>query len=1182
MKEFSRLFFLIYILVFTFELNGNVNKEEIFTAEEKAWIKKHNEIKVGSEKDWIPFDYQDDNGKHKGISQDYLDKVSGLSGLKFTVHFDTWSNLIDKIKSKEIDLLPSLYYSDERNEYIEFTNTYLKLAEYLFTLKETQKITSPSELHGKTLAVVKGYQVHDWLKKRHPKVKIVLKNTLLECIQALSAGEVYGYIGDLPSTQALQGRYFITNIKANTIVLDRDPVGLHMGARKDQKILATIISKAFDKISRKEKEEIFSKYANERKEKVGLRGAFGFGRPPYMYDRNSAKGIEEAIVRRALQSQGLKLLEVRQMPIERGQTVLVDNPEMDFSVGVLEQDDGLFYSQNFVKYENIAITRKSDKIKLNDVNDLLNYKVLAWSKAYNMLGSEFNKHFNPLDSPASYKEIFDQRQQHEIFFKKEADVIIVDKNIFDLYLNQLKHKYDTNQEYDFHRIFLKPTWVKVSFRDKVLRDSFDRGLQKLIENGMYDEIISKFLEVDLQKQLDLSQLLAMLSAKYMYEKNFKALEQLLTKFNKIDIIKGIEVLSKNDKKSVLKFEHLKHGLTHVDAFSWGDSQLNKIEKISYFEENGNTQPVGTIRVYFKVNDIKDIDISYIPNLEFFKDLKEDYKYITSVYRRLGLDFKTIQFSVEDQKWIQEHPKVSFVGDPNWLPFEGFDEEGKYIGIVAEYLAEIEKITGLTFERIATSSWEESITLMKDKKADMISETTDSEMAEYLDFTQAYLENHIVIVMNTKADYVDNLSLIQDKKIVIIKDYGYVSKIKMAYPDTKFIEVNDITEGLKFVSSGRADALLCTMVLGSHNINKDGFINLRIVGKTEFSTSLGYAIQPELKPLVKILNKAILILEEGKKQKILKKWVAQTYVEKIDYTLVWQILAASFILIALFYYWNRQMKKEIGLRKMAEGELQEVNDQVHKSIEFSSMIQRALIPTQESFENFFQDYFTVWKPRDTVGGDIYFFEELRHKDESILMVIDCTGHGVPGAFVSMLVKAIERNITGYIKKSDETVSPAKLLSVLNRSMKHLLKQHDKTAESNAGFDAAIVYINKTEQLIRYAGAEIALYYEEDTQIKSIKGDRHSIGYRTSKIDYIFKDHELSLDAVNKLYLSTDGYLDQNGGKKGFPFGKKKFKQILQDNRKLSMLEIEKILLNELETYQGDNEANDDITIVGVKI
>ena len=553
------------------------------------------------------------------------------------------------------------------------------------------------------------------------------------------------------------------------------------------------------------------------------------------------------------------------------------------------------------------------------------------------------------------------------------------------------------------------------------------------------------------------------------------------------------------------------------------------------------------------------------------------------------DENTILLNEDEKLWIQEHPVIRFVGDPNWLPFEAFDENGKYIGIVAEYLKSIESVTGLTFQNLNAQTWEASVGLMQEKKADMISETTDSDMRSYLSFTKPYLENHIVIVMNQKATYIDNLSLIEDRKIAVIKGYGYVSKIQKAYPNIHFMEVENIHEGLKSVDSSKADALLCTMALGSYHIYKDGYVNLRIVGKTEFNTQLGFGVQPELEPLVGILNKAMLVLDNGKKQEILKKWTIQEYIEKIDYTLIWEILLASGALLSLFFFINRKMRREINQRievekqlHLAHAQVKETNEQMQKSIEFSSMIQRALIPHEENFKNFFSAYFRVWKPRDTVGGDIYFFETLRHKDEALLVVIDCTGHGVPGAFVTMLVKAIERNMIGFIKKNEEEVSPAKLLSVLNSSMKHLLRQEDKSSESNAGLDAGILYINKKENVARFAGAETDLYYSHEGDIKRLKGNRQSIGYRNSKLDYEYTDYEISLEEGIRFYLSTDGYLDQNGGDKGFPMGRKKFQSILQNNQEKTLAEVEGILFDALAEYQGKYESNDDITVVGVSL
>jgi serine phosphatase RsbU (regulator of sigma subunit) len=277
-----------------------------------------------------------------------------------------------------------------------------------------------------------------------------------------------------------------------------------------------------------------------------------------------------------------------------------------------------------------------------------------------------------------------------------------------------------------------------------------------------------------------------------------------------------------------------------------------------------------------------------------------------------------------------------------------------------------------------------------------------------------------------------------------------------------------------------------------------------------------------------------------------------------------------------------MVVDVTKQKDIEKEIKLINKQMKDSIEYASLIQHALIPSNDLFRKYFSDYLTIWHPKDIVGGDIYLFEELRDDNECILMVIDCTGHGVPGAFVTMLVKAIERQIVSNIKNSNEIVSPAKILSIFNKSMKHLLKQEDEYSISNAGFDGGILYYNKKERIIKFAGAQIPLFYEYQGEIKIIKGDRQSIGYKKSDANFEFNEFTVEVKEGMQFYITTDGYLDQNGGEKDFPFGKKRFAKIIKENYKLPFADQQEVFLYEMMNYQGNNDRNDDMAIVGIKI
>ena len=278
-----------------------------------------------------------------------------------------------------------------------------------------------------------------------------------------------------------------------------------------------------------------------------------------------------------------------------------------------------------------------------------------------------------------------------------------------------------------------------------------------------------------------------------------------------------------------------------------------------------------------------------------------------------------------------------------------------------------------------------------------------------------------------------------------------------------------------------------------------------------------------------------------------------------------------------------MVVDITDQKNIEDEIRRIHKHTQSSIEYASLIQHSLIPSNDLFRKYYDDYFTIWHPKDIVGGDIYLFDELRNDNECLLMVIDCTGHGVPGAFVTMLVKAIERQVSAIIA-SDENleVSPAWILQYFNQTMKKLLKQEDENAISNAGFDGAVLYYNRRERIIRFAGAELPLFYIEDGEFKTIRGNRHSIGYKKSDADYEFNEHLLEAKEGMQIYLSTDGYFDQNGGEKGFPFGKKRFQKILEEYKDYSFADQQEVLLNEMQSYQKEEERNDDVSIVGIKI
>jgi len=280
----------------------------------------------------------------------------------------------------------------------------------------------------------------------------------------------------------------------------------------------------------------------------------------------------------------------------------------------------------------------------------------------------------------------------------------------------------------------------------------------------------------------------------------------------------------------------------------------------------------------------------------------------------------VNLSEAEQLWLKNNPSVKFTGDPNWLPYEAFDEEGNYIGIVSEHLLLISDISGLTFKMSPSKTWTESTEKAKQGLVDILSETDDSDLKSHLNFTKPYISNPIVIAMGTQENYVESIRNIKNKKIALIKDYGYAAKIRRKYSNIQFVTVDDIQDGLISVSTGKVDALLCTLALCSYTISELGLNNVKIVGKTEFDTKLAFGVQKSNPELLSILNKAINNISKEKQQTILDGWIKNKFPIKTDYTLVYQISIVAILILTIFIIWNRRLFREINLRKKTEEEL----------------------------------------------------------------------------------------------------------------------------------------------------------------------------------------------------------------------------------------------------------------------
>jgi PAS domain S-box-containing protein len=260
-------------------------------------------------------------------------------------------------------------------------------------------------------------------------------------------------------------------------------------------------------------------------------------------------------------------------------------------------------------------------------------------------------------------------------------------------------------------------------------------------------------------------------------------------------------------------------------------------------------------------------------------------------------------------------------------------------------------------------------------------------------------------------------------------------------------------------------------------------------------------------------------------------------------------------------------------KESEQRAAAANQLILQSLRYASRIQAAILPASELLASVTADHFLIWEPRDIVGGDFFWFQPIN--DGYVIIVGDCTGHGVPGAFMTLIAWGMLDRLLAEVPGS----SPSQVLAGLHRGVQSLLGQDQDSGETNDGLEAGVCFLNPSKKEMTFAGAHISLWKANKEDVIEIKGDRKGLGYRRYPREAEFTNFTLPLNSGDAFYLTTDGLVDQVGGPRGRSFGKRRFRNLLKRNRGAPMQKQAESLRRSLKKYQGQQPRRDDLTVLG---
>ncbi len=873
-------------------------KESIFTKEEQNYIKNAPELIIGVD-DWKPVVFSDNRNSIGGITGDILERIKKISSLKFKIKKGQWNQLQEDFRNKQIDILPSTVLTKQRLKHGLFTQSYLNNKTKIYVKLSNTSIKSFKDLNYKKLAIQEASSTITRIKERYPNIIIVQTKGLKESYKLLESNKVDALYAFELNINYMLDELFINSLK---IIYQREIIDekIRIFSQKDNILLNSILEKSLYSISYQERNEIISKWSSIKKRKDKLNIILKSEKEPYVINKKYLKGIEYDLIdlifsksnisiNSAIISKNIDNFSIKDLDLD------LDLKENDNSTNKINLES--YYSDSLIDFKNIIVSKKVDNFSIKKIKDLKNKRILAFNNSYKIFGNTYYDLFNPLHRPNIYLEEDTYEKIIQSFLNNDVEIIILPINIFKWHLKQ--HSIYNIKDFDISYILPKTKSINFEFKNKQLRNLFNKNLSQIKKTGEYVNIFNKYIKTNISSKIEILNLLSSLLGKFIFEEDKKELKNILNIFSKLDYINKIEVYS---NKLLYSSSNKKY-----DTFIKHDVNHNIL--------NINSK-VGHIKVSFNNKKLLNAthNLKLIPKLFLFDNLKS-YSYIKSKYKDFKYLEKKIAFTKREKEFIAKHPIIKF-SEINWKPLS-IIENNKFTGLISDYLNIIEEKSTLHFKYVKAQSWSEVLNKLKNNEIDLIPGIDDNNEYKKIGLVSSqYTTFSFAIVRNSKGSFISDLSELENKTVAIPKFYTSYNLIKNKYPKIKIIPTKTINEALKLVSLNKAFAFVGHEAIAVYNIQND-FKDLKIVGVSKLKFKHHLLVKKDYPELISIINKVFNSITYQEKNKIRDRWLKVKINTAVDYTIIYYMVFIFLIILIIILYFMQKLnhaKKEIEIEK----------------------------------------------------------------------------------------------------------------------------------------------------------------------------------------------------------------------------------------------------------------------------
>lgn len=1150
------------------------------SADELGWMKAHPIIRLAVLKDYAPFDLTDDEGQHAGLHTELLKLMNMHLGANIVaIPFDTWKEAYDKAAAGELEGIMSLSWTKEREKTFLFSTPYHYDPADLVVRAADGSVKTWPELNGKAIWTRAGSSLISKIKEDLPAATILEAENEEDALKQLASGNGDAYVAWI-STEKSKLKAMGLKVAA---AVDTRQGELLIGVHHSKPLVAGIVQKGLNIISTRDMAELRDKWLFGEDELIELTAkeqawinahpeitlAATSDWPPFEFKSTSGiyKGITAAVARLAAKRAGLVLKPVFE-PWEK-ELDMLRRGELDLAPGLYrtkDREEFLLFTRPFIEFYD-TIYSQANRDDIRSMADLTGKKVAA-ERGYAI--SENIKADYP---DVTLVPVTNAKEALQLVSTGRADAYVGNQVVAEHLINV--HLMQNVVSVGFFSS--EPQFLAMGVpKDRpLLRDILDRALAQMTE-AERRAIMVEYLGTEemIRSGIQLTQ------EERAWLKEHKTVRMgddfLWPPFSFMDednkfsgVAAGYsEILS---ERAGIEFEPM-------TGLSWAQV----MEKI----KGGDVDILPAVARTKEREAFLNFTKPYI-SLPIVVATRKDGVFVDSLGDLTGLRVGIVDGYVTQEIVARDQPKIVLVPYPNIGEGLKALDENKIAAFVDNLGSITYEIDRLGFEEIKIAAptkhrFELSFGVRKDWPQlahilDKALETIDEKERAAIKNTWMAIEVKFGLDMKTVLQWAVPIGFGTSAIFLMILVWN--RRLGREVKERKRAQAKE-TEALE-------------AVLASEERFR-GFAEVASDWYWEMDADLRYTyVSPAYERIVgrppdALIGRTRREMYKGNIPGERDAWMA--FLDTLDhhqdfeeFTYTYNRPSGERLVLsnngrAMFgksgeFRGYRGSGNDITERKEAERELSNAFGVITESIDYAAHIQQSLLPPDTFLAQDTIDHFIIWEPRDVVGGDIYWYR--RCEGGFLVILADCTGHGVPGAFMTIIATgALDRAL-----RDQPDGDPAAVLKIMNRSVKHSLSQDREEGASDDGLELGICRVVPDARKLVFAGPRFSLFHSDGNDLAEMKGDKSAIGYRHVSIDQEYSNREMAITEGQRFYMVSDGLIDQIGGERHRMFGKKRFKKLVVSGWDKPFAEQKRHILDALAEYQGGESRRDDLSVVG---